>query len=57
MASHPAATKKTYEHLEILVNGAAPLAASDVERFCDKAEVLHIHIFFIFYLSNQFGSD
>ncbi|CAB3255928.1 unnamed protein product [Arctia plantaginis] len=38
MASHPAATEKTLQHIEVLVNGAAPLAASDVERFMDKAK-------------------
>ncbi|XP_075976981.1 uncharacterized protein LOC142977136 [Anticarsia gemmatalis] len=36
MGSHPAATEKTFEHVEIIVNGAAPLAASDVERLNDK---------------------
>lgn len=39
MASHPAATEKTFQHIEFLVNGAAPLAASDVERFMNKAKV------------------
>ncbi|KAJ8719769.1 hypothetical protein PYW08_011944 [Mythimna loreyi] len=38
MASHPASTEKTFEHVDIVCNGAAPLAASDVERLFQKAK-------------------
>lgn len=39
MTSHEAATKKTFEHLDIIVNGAAPCSASDIQQFLAKAEV------------------
>ncbi|XP_063385015.1 uncharacterized protein LOC134671168 [Cydia fagiglandana] len=38
MTSHPAGSPKTFQSLEIIVNGAAPLAASDAERFIEKAK-------------------
>uniref|UniRef100_A0A2A4K2X8 Luciferin 4-monooxygenase n=1 Tax=Heliothis virescens TaxID=7102 RepID=A0A2A4K2X8_HELVI len=38
MGSHPAATAKTFRHVEFVCNGAAPLAASDVERFLSRCE-------------------
>lgn len=37
MASHPAATEKVFEPIEIMVSGAAPLGGSDVERLLNKA--------------------
>lgn len=37
MGSHKAATEKSLQHLQILVNGAAPLSASDVDRFFGRA--------------------
>ncbi|XP_063634769.1 uncharacterized protein LOC134805364 [Cydia splendana] len=38
MASHPASSSKKLQHLEIIINGAAPLAAADADRFIQKAE-------------------
>ncbi|KAJ8719771.1 hypothetical protein PYW08_011946 [Mythimna loreyi] len=38
MGSHSAATEKTFEHVKSVCNGAAPLAASDVERFLQTAK-------------------
>ncbi|KAJ0175984.1 hypothetical protein K1T71_008158 [Dendrolimus kikuchii] len=38
MGSHPAATEKSLQHLEVLVNGAAPLSGSDVDRFFGRAK-------------------
>ncbi|KAJ8719770.1 hypothetical protein PYW08_011945 [Mythimna loreyi] len=38
MGSHPAATEKTFEHVQLVCNGAAPLAASDVERFLHRTK-------------------
>ncbi|XP_073946402.1 uncharacterized protein [Choristoneura fumiferana] len=38
MASHPASTPATFQYLETIINGAAPLAASDAERLFDKAK-------------------
>ncbi|CAF4831143.1 unnamed protein product [Pieris macdunnoughi] len=38
MASHPAANSKTYQYLDIVLNGAAPMAASDADRFLAKVE-------------------
>ncbi|XP_063364701.1 uncharacterized protein LOC134653303 [Cydia amplana] len=38
MTSHPAGSPKTFQSLEIIINGAAPLAASDAERFIEKAK-------------------
>lgn len=38
MGSHPAATEKTLRHIDVLINGAAPISSSDVERFFDKAK-------------------
>ncbi|CAH0625642.1 unnamed protein product [Chrysodeixis includens] len=37
MANHPGATAKTFDPIDSLCNGAAPLAASDVERVMKKA--------------------
>lgn len=45
MASHPAATSKTYEYLETVINGAAPIATSDVDRFLAKVQVLALTIY------------
>ncbi|XP_072930482.1 uncharacterized protein [Epargyreus clarus] len=36
MATHPASSAKTLQYLEIVINGAAPLAASDADRFFSK---------------------
>ncbi|PZC84522.1 hypothetical protein B5X24_HaOG204552 [Helicoverpa armigera] len=38
MSSHPAATAKTFQHVDFVCNGAAPLAASDAERFLARCE-------------------
>ncbi|KAM3960254.1 uncharacterized protein ACR2FA_005730 [Aphomia sociella] len=38
MAAHPAGSKKTYQYLETVINGAAPFAASDAERLLDKIQ-------------------
>ncbi|XP_049875369.1 uncharacterized protein LOC126373308 [Pectinophora gossypiella] len=38
MATHPAATPETYRHLELVINGAAPLTAADAEKFLAKAQ-------------------
>ncbi|CAG9101522.1 unnamed protein product [Plutella xylostella] len=38
MASHPASSPKTYEHLEVVINGAAPLSPGDAERFLHRAQ-------------------
>lgn len=39
MANHPMASPKVYQYLEQVINGAAPLAASDAERFFSKVQV------------------
>ncbi|XP_059062858.1 uncharacterized protein LOC131855594 [Achroia grisella] len=36
MTSHPSASPKTYRYLEIIHNGAAPFASSDVHRLLEK---------------------
>ncbi|KAJ2951628.1 hypothetical protein O0L34_g13786 [Tuta absoluta] len=38
MSSHPAASAKTFQHLQYIINGAAPLSAADAEKFLAKAE-------------------
>ncbi|KAG6459991.1 4-coumarate--CoA ligase 1 [Manduca sexta] len=38
MGSHPASTERSLQYLEVLVNGAAPLASSDVDRLFERAK-------------------
>ncbi|XP_038212488.1 4-coumarate--CoA ligase 1-like [Zerene cesonia] len=38
MATHPAASPKTYRHLQMVINGAAPMASTDAERFLNKVQ-------------------
>ncbi|XP_061717770.1 uncharacterized protein LOC133525519 [Cydia pomonella] len=38
MTSHPAGSPKTFQSLEIIINGAAPLAGADAERLIEKAK-------------------
>ncbi|XP_050666781.1 uncharacterized protein LOC126966676 isoform X2 [Leptidea sinapis] len=38
MANHPAASPKTYQHLEVVINGAASTSSSDADRFLDKVQ-------------------
>ncbi|XP_063547736.1 uncharacterized protein LOC134755164 [Cydia strobilella] len=38
MASHPASSSKKLQHLDVIINGAAPLAATDGDRLIQKAE-------------------
>lgn len=47
MGSHPLANENTYQHIDSVINGAAPLSNSDVERFIDKVKVGLLYIFLI----------
>ncbi|XP_053608884.1 uncharacterized protein pdgy isoform X2 [Plodia interpunctella] len=38
MSSHPAASKAVYQYLDVVISGAAPCAASDVRRLCEKVQ-------------------
>ncbi|XP_068628846.1 uncharacterized protein [Battus philenor] len=38
MATHPAGTWEKFQHLEIVINGAAPLADTDAERFFTRCK-------------------
>ncbi|XP_061716776.1 uncharacterized protein LOC133524678 isoform X2 [Cydia pomonella] len=38
MASHPASSSKKLQHLDVIINGAAPLASADGDRLIQKAE-------------------
>ncbi|XP_063828963.1 uncharacterized protein LOC135078296 [Ostrinia nubilalis] len=38
MGAHPAGTSQTYQYLKSVINGAAPLAESDVKRFLSKVK-------------------
>ncbi|CAG4959611.1 unnamed protein product [Parnassius apollo] len=38
MASHPAASPETLQYLETVINGAAPLAVTDANRFFDRCK-------------------
>lgn len=40
MATHPAGLPEKFQYLETIVNGAAPLAETDAERFITKSKVL-----------------
>lgn len=39
MGSHQASTEKCLQSIEIVVNGAAPLSASDADRLVARAKV------------------
>lgn len=39
MGAHPAGTSETYQYLKSVINGAAPLADSDMRRFLNKVKV------------------
>lgn len=39
MNTHPASNTEIFKYLETVVNGAAPLAAGDFDRLCEKAKV------------------
>ncbi|XP_047998110.1 4-coumarate--CoA ligase 1-like [Leguminivora glycinivorella] len=38
MATHPSATPKTFKHLEVIINGSAPLTTADADRFMERAK-------------------
>lgn len=38
LTQHPLATPEMFQHLETIINGAAPLASGDIERMCAKAK-------------------
>ncbi|KAL0879027.1 hypothetical protein ABMA27_003995 [Loxostege sticticalis] len=38
MGAHPAGTSETYQYLKSVINGAAPLADSDMRRFLNKVK-------------------
>ncbi|XP_063538470.1 uncharacterized protein LOC134747764 [Cydia strobilella] len=38
MASHPAASPETFQHLEVIINGSAPLTTADADRFIERAK-------------------
>ncbi|RVE46831.1 hypothetical protein evm_008539 [Chilo suppressalis] len=38
MGGHPASTTETLQHLRSVINGAAPLSSTDVERFLSKVK-------------------
>lgn len=40
MGSYPLANEKTYQNIECLANGGAPLSNSDVERFMNIVKVI-----------------
>lgn len=39
MANHPLASPKMYRYIDNVINGAAGMAASDVERLFEKVQV------------------
>lgn len=41
MGSHPAATEKTLQYVEAIINGAAPVSDTDVLRVFEKAKVFY----------------
>lgn len=40
MTTHPAATTKTFQNVEMVISGAAPFSDSDITQFLNKAQVI-----------------